>query len=73
MTVQCGKGTYIRAIARDLGATLVDADGVPAGGHLSALQRLQNGAFCQETAMTFSEIEHHLNVRNTHLKSGKLA
>lgn len=37
--VRCGKGTYIRAIARDLGARL----GV--GGHLTALRRLRVGRF----------------------------
>jgi tRNA pseudouridine55 synthase len=38
-TVRCGKGTYIRSIARDLGAAL----GV--GGHLTALSRLRVGLF----------------------------
>jgi len=38
-TVRCGKGTYIRSIARDLGAAL----GV--GGHLTALRRLRVGRF----------------------------
>ena len=37
--VRCGKGTYIRAIARDLGEAL----GV--GGHLTALRRLRVGGF----------------------------
>lgn len=37
--VRCGKGTYIRALARDLGEKL----GV--GGHLSALRRLRVGPF----------------------------
>lgn len=37
--IDCTKGTYIRAIARDLGATL----GV--GGHLVALRRITNGPF----------------------------
>lgn len=38
-TVRCGKGTYIRSMARDLGAAL----GV--GGHLTALRRLRVGLF----------------------------
>jgi tRNA pseudouridine55 synthase len=37
--IDCTKGTYIRAIARDLGETL----GV--GGHLVALRRITNGPF----------------------------
>jgi tRNA pseudouridine55 synthase len=37
--VECSSGTYIRALARDLGATL----GV--GGHLSALRRTRIGPF----------------------------
>jgi tRNA pseudouridine55 synthase len=37
--VHCGKGTYIRSIARDLGEAL----GV--GGHLTALRRLRVGRF----------------------------
>ena len=39
ISVRCSSGTYIRAIARDLGAAL----GV--GGHLSALRRTAVGAF----------------------------
>lgn len=42
--VACGKGTYIRSLAIDLGRTL----GV--GGHLTALRRLRNGAFGVERA-----------------------
>ncbi|HRI51992.1 MAG TPA: hypothetical protein PLW65_17580, partial [Pseudomonadota bacterium] len=38
-TVRCGKGTYIRALARDLGERL----GV--GAHLTALRRLRVGRF----------------------------
>ncbi|MGV1003694.1 MAG: tRNA pseudouridine(55) synthase TruB [Candidatus Nanopelagicales bacterium] len=37
--VECSAGTYIRALARDLGSAL----GV--GGHLSALRRTQSGGF----------------------------
>jgi len=37
--VRCSPGTYVRALARDLGEKL----GV--GGHLSALRRLRSGAF----------------------------
>jgi len=43
--VECSSGTYIRAIARDLGATL----GV--GGHLTELRRTRIGKFNVEDAM----------------------
>lgn len=44
--VRCSSGTYIRAIARDLGATL----GV--GGHLTALRRTAVGPFTLDGANT---------------------
>ena len=47
--VECSSGTYIRAIARDLGAAL----GV--GGHLTALRRTRIGPFGIGSA---SELEH---------------
>jgi tRNA pseudouridine55 synthase len=37
--IDCGRGTYIRSIARDLGAAL------DVGGHLTALRRTRVGAF----------------------------
>lgn len=42
--VWCGAGTYIRALARDLGASL------GCGAHLAALRRLSSGAFAVDTA-----------------------
>lgn len=42
--IRCGKGTYVRSVARDLGERL----GV--GGHLSALRRLRVGRFTVEQA-----------------------
>ena len=44
--VRCSSGTYIRAIARDLGAAL----GV--GGHLTALRRTAVGPFTLDGAVT---------------------
>jgi tRNA pseudouridine55 synthase len=44
--VECGKGTYIRALARDIG----DALGV--GGHLTALRRTFVGPYRAEDAVT---------------------
>jgi tRNA pseudouridine55 synthase len=48
--VSCSSGTYIRAIARDLGAAL----GV--GGHLSALRRTAVGEFTLAEALTLEEL-----------------
>jgi tRNA pseudouridine55 synthase len=48
--VECSSGTYIRALARDLGASL----GV--GGHLTALRRTRVGPFGIENAATLDEL-----------------
>jgi tRNA pseudouridine55 synthase len=50
LEVHCGSGTYIRAIARDLGEVL----GV--GGHLTALRRTAVGAFSVEGAVTVDDL-----------------
>jgi tRNA pseudouridine55 synthase len=49
--VTCSSGTYIRAIARDLGASL----GV--GGHLTALRRTAVGEMTLDAAVTLPELE----------------
>jgi tRNA pseudouridine55 synthase len=49
--VRCSSGTYIRAIARDLGAVL----GV--GGHLTALRRTAVGPFTVHDAHTLDELD----------------
>lgn len=51
ITVDCSSGTYIRAIARDLGEAL----GV--GGHLTALRRTAVGGFTLDEAATLEELE----------------
>jgi tRNA pseudouridine55 synthase len=48
--VECSSGTYIRALARDLGADL----GV--GGHLTALRRTKVGPFSVGNAATLEEL-----------------
>jgi tRNA pseudouridine55 synthase len=48
--VRCSSGTYIRAIARDLGAAL----GV--GGHLTALRRTAVGSFDLSVARTLEQL-----------------
>jgi tRNA pseudouridine55 synthase len=49
--VSCSSGTYIRAIARDLGRTL------GCGGHLTALRRTAVGGFTLAEASTLAQLE----------------
>jgi tRNA pseudouridine55 synthase len=51
VTVECSSGTYVRAIARDLG----DALGV--GGHLTALRRTRVGTFGLDVARALEDLE----------------
>lgn len=51
LRVRCSAGTYVRAIARDLGEAL----GV--GGHLTALRRTWSGGFGLEDAVVWEELE----------------
>lgn len=48
--VECSSGTYVRALARDLGVAL----GV--GGHLTALRRTRVGPFRLDTARTLDQL-----------------
>jgi tRNA pseudouridine55 synthase len=54
--VECSTGTYVRALARDLGAAL----GV--GGHLTRLRRTRVGAFDLDEAQTLEEAEKGLHI-----------
>ncbi|WP_246020906.1 tRNA pseudouridine(55) synthase TruB [Arthrobacter echini] len=56
VTVECSAGTYVRALARDLGASL----GV--GGHLTALRRTQVGPYSIEQARTLDQLAESLDV-----------
>ena len=51
LEVDCGKGTYVRAIARDVAADL----GVC--GHVTALRRTRVGPFDEASAVTLAELE----------------
>jgi tRNA pseudouridine55 synthase len=53
VVVDCSSGTYIRALARDVGAAL----GV--GGHLTALRRTRVGGFGLEQAQTLGGLAEH--------------
>jgi tRNA pseudouridine55 synthase len=48
--VRCGKGTYIRSLARDIGAAL------GAGGMLTELRRTRIGEFCVADAIALDDI-----------------
>ncbi|MFF0144869.1 tRNA pseudouridine55 synthase [Amycolatopsis sulphurea] len=49
--VECSSGTYVRALARDLGA------GLGVGGHLKALRRTTVGPFTLAKARTLDQLE----------------
>ena len=51
----CGKGTYVRSIARDLGRAL------GCYGHISALRRTSVGSFDEEAAISLEKLEHISN------------
>ncbi|MET7300877.1 tRNA pseudouridine(55) synthase TruB [Embleya sp. NPDC005575] len=54
--VTCSSGTYIRALARDLGA------GLGVGGHLTALRRTRVGPYALDRAHTLEELEGSFGV-----------
>ena len=51
LRIQCSKGTYIRSIARDVGAAL------DSGAYLTALCRTRNGGYALEDTYTTDEAE----------------
>jgi tRNA pseudouridine55 synthase len=51
LVMECGKGAYVRAIARDLGRLL------GCFGHVTALRRTRVGPFSEEDSFTFEDIE----------------
>ena len=56
VSVRCSSGTYIRSIARDLGARL------QTGGHLTALRRTAVGPFALATAWTLDQLGEEMAV-----------
>jgi tRNA pseudouridine55 synthase len=56
VTVVCSSGTYIRALARDLGA------GLGVGGHLTALRRTRVGPYDLAGARTLDELGESFTV-----------
>jgi tRNA pseudouridine55 synthase len=51
LEAECGKGTYVRSLARDLGRAL------GCFGHVSALRRAAVGPFTQETMISLEQLE----------------
>ena len=51
--IECGKGTYIRSLCRDL------AYEVGSLGTMSALERVQSGVFTKENAISVEELESY--------------
>jgi len=65
--VECGKGTYIRTLAHDLGRAL------GCGAHLVALTRLAVGAFRLEEALPLDLIEKRADLGDIHRRLIPLA
>jgi tRNA pseudouridine55 synthase len=57
IVVRCGAGTYVRALARDLGEEL------GTGGHCAALRRLASGPFRADQALAWSDLSDPATVR----------
>ena len=55
-TIRCASGTYIRALARDLGAAL------GTGGHLTRLRRTRVGGYGLEQARTLDQLAEQFEV-----------
>nr|WP_228060459.1 tRNA pseudouridine(55) synthase TruB [Coleofasciculus sp. LEGE 07081] len=56
VAIACGSGTYIRAIARDLGESLT------IGGTLASLTRTQSSGFQLEDSLTLEELENQIKI-----------
>ncbi|MFJ8133579.1 tRNA pseudouridine(55) synthase TruB [Streptomyces hydrogenans] len=56
VSVVCSSGTYVRALARDLGA------GLGVGGHLTALRRTRVGPYKLDSARTLDQLQEELTV-----------
>jgi tRNA pseudouridine55 synthase len=54
LAADCGKGTYVRALARDIGRALGCL------GHIAALRRTRVGPFTEGEALTVAELEERV-------------
>lgn len=59
--VECSKGTYIRALAREIGEAL------GSGAHLTALCRTRSGNYRIEDAITMDEFKEQLSLTKTNI------
>lgn len=66
VTVDCSSGTYIRALARDLGEIL----GV--GGHLTALRRTRVGSFSLDDAKTLDQLREEQSIAEQRIRDEQL-
>jgi tRNA pseudouridine55 synthase len=57
LVVRCGAGTYLRALARDLGEAL------GTGGYCATLRRLASGPFMVERALAWSSLSDRVSAR----------
>lgn len=57
LRIECGKGTYIRALARDLGTAL------GSGAHLTALRRTRVGHYRANEAIQLDDFDHWLETQ----------
>lgn len=55
VSVECSSGTYVRALARDVGAAL------GTGGHLTALRRTRVGPYKLDGAHTLERLQEHVD------------
>jgi tRNA pseudouridine55 synthase len=62
---ECGRGTYVRAIARDIGRTLGCL------GHVTALRRTRVGPFEEAQAVTIGELEEAANREDAASRSSR--
>ncbi|NLT55818.1 MAG: tRNA pseudouridine(55) synthase TruB [Actinomycetales bacterium] len=56
VAVTCSSGTYVRALARDLG------EGLGVGGHLTALRRTRVGSYRLDVARTLDQLQERFQV-----------
>ena len=63
--ISCSKGTYIRALARDLGEAL------GTGAHLNSLRRTKSGGFNVETALSITQAVSLFATKDQETPSGQ--
>lgn len=64
--VECGKGTYVRALARDMGRAL------QCYGHVVSLRRTRVGPFLEADSWTLEELREHVKLNQPHAPEGPL-